>query len=78
LEVDGTVLSKGHFLSLVSSALYSGLVLWDSLVLPGDNSVHLTYDSHGTELKEPDPRESHLFIEYFRSRGKLIEGGGER
>jgi len=73
LEVDGEVLAEGHFSSMASSCMHTGLVLWDTLIRPGDETLRLTYHVIKDEPQRPDPRESNRFLDYFASRGKLVD-----
>ena len=78
IEIEGEVVTSGHFSSMLSSRWHPELVIWDSFVRPGDDSIRLSFELPGTDLKLTDPRESEAFLGYFRSRGKGVDSKGER
>ena len=74
LEISGELVFEGHFSSRASSKLYDGFVLYDSLILSGDSNLRLVYEQLPDSVQSANPCESNVFLEYFRARGKLVEG----
>lgn len=77
LELDGATVATGHFSSRVSSMLQDGLVIYDALVLPGDDTLQFVWDGGRREDQERSDRECDTLMrqidEYMRASGKLIE-----
>ncbi len=67
--LDGAEMYRGHFTSFVSSLGLSGVTLYDTLGVPG-NEVWMKFSRLDGKPAE-DPRSRPEIEEYFRKQGKL-------
>ncbi len=73
LEISGALIAEGHFSSVLSSTAYRGLVLYDSLIRPGDSRLRFVYGEVPDSTQSADPSKSETLLGYFRASGKLVE-----
>lgn len=78
LEISGLTVSEGHFSAMYSSQWRSGLVIWEPLSNPIGKRIRLTFSDLNSVHDIVDPRDSEVFLRFFESRGKLVEGASER
>ncbi len=69
LTIDGVEMYRGHFSSMLSSLLGSGVLLYDTIGLPA-GELWLTFTPSNGEL-QADPRGRPEIKAYFMERGKL-------
>jgi hypothetical protein len=75
LELGDSTVATGHFSSRVSSMLQDGLVIYDALILPGDDTLQFVWDGGRREDQGESDRDRdtlmHQIHECMKASGKL-------